>query len=110
MKNESANDPEMKRPVTLRVRNPSGMVAGILAHAKRLDDLNGKTIGELSNGMWEDRRTFPVIREALRKRFPDLKIIPYTEFPVGSEQIEQEGVVEQLLQSGCQAVIVGNAA
>lgn len=110
MMNGFASEPEKNGPVTLQVKNPTGMVSKSQTHAKRLDALNGKTIGELSNGIWEDRRTFPVIREALRKRFPDLRIIPFTAFPIGSEQIDQESVIERLLQSGCQAVIVGNAA
>ena len=106
----SANAPRREGPVTLEVKSPIGLVPKILFHASRLDALQGRTIAELSNGVWEDSRTFPKIREALKKRFPDLDIIPFTEFPIGSEQIDKDGVVELLLQRGCQGVIVGNAA
>ena len=100
----------MSGTVTLHVKNPTGVVRTIQSHAKRLNDLNGKVIGELSNGVWEDQRIFPAIRETLLARFLDLKIIPFTEFPIGTEQIDRESVIDRLLQKGCQAVIVGNAA
>jgi hypothetical protein len=96
--------------VVVRVRSPRGVVPRLLAHARRLDGLKARTIAELSNGMWEDQRIFPAIRDALQKRFPDLNIIPFTEFPIGSEQIDKESVIDRLLQKGCEAVIVGNAA
>ena len=96
--------------VTLQVHNPTGMLEVVQSHAARLADLNGRIIGELSNGVWDDYRTFPFLRERLQRRFPGLKIIPYTEFPVGSVEIDKDSVTEMLLQKGCEAVITGNAA
>lgn len=79
MTNEpSANASRHAGPVTLEVRSPVGRVSKNLFHSSRLDGLDGKTIAELSNGVWEDARTFPVIRQSLKKRFPYLNIIPFT--------------------------------
>ena len=96
-------------PVTLEVLDPSGGYEVTALHAPRIDTLAGKTICELSNGSWEDGRTFPAIRDVLQRKYPDLKIIPFKEFPVGSLEIDSEDAVKLVKQKGCQAVIVGNA-
>jgi len=96
--------------VTMEVNHPAGGLEPTELHAPRVKDLSGKTICELSNGKWEDLRTFASIRESLQKRIPDVKIIPLTEFPVGSEQIDKESTIDLIVQKGCQAVITGNAA
>lgn len=85
--------------------------------APRLDDLNGKTICEIWNGVFRGEVTFPAIRERLKKQFPDLRIIPYTEFPHahGSDdparQREHARRIAALArEAGCDAVISGNGA
>jgi hypothetical protein len=95
--------------VHLEVYDPTGVIEVVSQHAPRLADLNGKTIGELSDWIWEDFRTFPAIREELQKRFPAVKIIPYTEFP-GLYGNDPEAVAKAIVERGCDAVIVGNAA
>ena len=97
-------------PVTLGVLRPVAARQLDELHAPRLTDLHGKTICELSNGAWEAMRTFPFIREQLQKQFPTVKIIPYTEFPIGSTYIDVSDIGEKLRKKGCQAVITGNAA
>jgi len=97
-------------PVTLEVLNPVAAKQLGELHAPRLKDLNGKTICELSTAAWEARRTFPFIREQLQKQFPTMKIIPYTEFPLGTINIDVADIGETLRKKGCQAVITGNAA
>jgi ABC-type cobalamin transport system ATPase subunit len=100
---------EPSKAMTLEVYNPAGNTQLVQSHALRLDTLAGKTICELSNGEWGAQRIFPAIREALQKRFPDLKMIPYTEFPVGTEKIDNETATDRVVSRGCQAVISGNA-
>ena len=73
--------------VELEVYDPCGAIRVTELHARRLDTLAGKTICEVSNGSWEDDRTFPVIRELLKKAYPTAKFIPYPEFPVGTTPI-----------------------
>ena len=96
--------------VTLEVFDPCGFVETTISHAPRILELSGKTICELSNGMWQGYRILPLIRKSLQKQFPTLKIIPYTEFPVGSDQIDIDEIGNILKDKGCQAAIVGNAA
>ena len=95
--------------VTLEVFNPGGFVEATTSHAPRLPELSGKTICEISNGLWQDDRIFPLIRELLQKQFPAVKMIPYTEFPVGSDQIDIDEIGKIVKDKGCQAAIVGNA-
>ena len=98
-----------KDMVKLEVFDPCGVVVGTACHAHRLSELSGKTLCEISNGEWETDRTFPLIRELLQKQFPTAKIIPYTEFPVGLDQIDIDEIGKIVKDKGCQAAIVGNA-
>ena len=100
----------MKNKISIEVYNPAGATEMMNVHAPRLDTLSGKTICELSNGDWEYQRTFPAIRELLKERFPDAKIIPYTEFPEGMHNIDDDGIGELIKQKGGDCVITGNAA
>ena len=95
--------------VSLEVYNPTGSIEIIELYAPRLADLSGKTICELSHGGWEGHRTFPVIRELLKKRFPDVKIIPYNEIPA-IHDVQFDALSQALREKGCDGVIVGNAA
>lgn len=79
--------------------------------ARRLDTLDGKTVCEFYNGIFRGERTFPGIREALKKRYPNIKIIPYTELPtLDIVRIEDElkNLPEVLRRNKCDAVITGN--
>jgi hypothetical protein len=96
--------------VTLEVFNPCGGIETTQLHAPRLDTLAGKTICEVSNASWEDRRTFARLRELLQKRIPDLKIIPAAEFPMGSRQIDNDNIGNLVKEKGAVGAIVGNAA
>ncbi len=105
----SAQD-DAKNGFILRVFNPMGAIEVVQQHAPRLESLHGRTIGELGNGSWEDQVILPALRAQLQKRFPDLKIIPYTEFPRGTENIDRDSTIDLLLKRGCEAVITANAA
>ena len=105
-----------KEHYTLEVSNPVSVPAQTtLQRAPRLADLNGKTVCEVWNGSFKGEVTFPVIRELLRKRYPHVKVIPYTEFPTqriqGSTRELQERVqtaVTLAVEKSCDAVISGN--
>lgn len=94
----------------LEVFDPTGATGATQTHARRLDTLNGKTICELSNSLWETHRTFPLIRELLKERFPDAKFVPFTDFPVGSHFIDVDEIADLVKAKGCDAVIGGNSA
>ncbi len=101
----------------LKVYRPTGAIEVKQVFAARLPDLNGKTICELSNDAFEASRTFPYLREVLRSQFPNVNIVPYTEFPQGrgsrgggSYAIDDDSIVAMAMAKGCDAVITGNAA
>ncbi len=98
-------------PVTLTLYNPTGAFEVTQTFAPRVADLNGKTICEVSNDSWEDKRTFPLITSLLQKQFPTAKFITSENFAHGSNNItvETSGLGKQVKDKGCQAVIVGNA-
>jgi hypothetical protein len=100
---------EIETAFHLEVYDPTGSNEVVRQHAPRLPDLNGKTICELSNRLWEDFRIFPAIREQLQKRFSTAKIIPFTEFP-GLYGTDAEVISKILADKECDAVIAGNAA
>jgi len=87
------------------------------AAAKRLDSLEGKVIGELWNGDFKGDVTYPIIRKLLQKRYPTLRIIPFTEFPhthVSDDPTKQRERANQFAslakEKGCDAVMSGNGA
>ena len=100
---------EHKTTVRIEVYDPSGTIEVVATHASRIAELNGKTIGMLSNHMWEDFRVLPAIAKELQLRFPTVKIIPYTELP-GVYGTDPDAVAKLVAEKGCDAVIVGNAA
>ena len=104
--------------VRLEVLNPTSRVTITARNAPRLDTLNGKTVCELwVSGEWAGELTFPVLRELLQQRFPDVKIVPYTEFPYTEKGLSTRATYEpffdkmgDLLRSkGCDAVLIGNS-
>ncbi len=94
--------------VTLAVYNPTGASQVTELFAPRLSDLNGKTICEMSLGIWEAPRTFPAIRDLLTKQF-GAKVVPFDQMPAISETKDVAGLEEAVKKAGCQGVIVGNA-
>ena len=100
----------------LEVFSPSGAeVVKKRASAPRLETLSGKTIGEAWNEDFKGDFMFPVYRELLKARFPGVKIVPYTEFPVspwkGSPAYQREcarRIARLAKEKGCDALISGN--
>lgn len=94
----------------LEVFDPSGLTEVTELHAPRLETLEGKKIGLLSDDMWQAHRTFPLIEKLLRDRVPGATVIPYTELPLGNSKIDRDETAELIADRGFDAVIVGNAA
>jgi len=96
----------------LRVFSPQSKVVITKENAARLDTLQRKTVCEIwATGHWSAHLTFPVIRELLQSRFPDLRFVPYTEFPSGytwAYPIPLDKLGEVLKEKGCDAVLLGN--
>jgi len=76
----------------------------------RISDLNCKTICELSDYGFKSEEIFPIIRESLRKIYPDIKFVEYTKFPNTHDSDEVQVIKrlpELLKANGCDAVISG---
>ena len=99
-------------PVSLEVCDPTGGVEVTQLFSPRLPDLDGKVICELSNRMWEAPRTFPFLRELLKKKYPNTTIIPYEETPFFDERTSVKDLAEIariVKEKGVQGAIIGNA-
>ena len=83
--------------------------------APRPETLEGKTICEAWNGDFKGDFTFPAYRELLKERYPDVKVIPYSEFPFSSirgtpahqRELDRQ-IVALAKERGCDALISGN--
>ena len=77
--------------------------------APRLSDLRGKTICQVSNGLFHADDVFSAVTELAEKHFPGVKIIPWTEFPVVSPTGDMDQICEDLREAlkerKCDAVI-----
>ena len=103
---------------TFDVVSPLGVqVVESKAVAPRLADLDGKTIGEVWNGVFKGDVTFPLIRKALTARYPRARIIPYTAFPhlkgaddPAAQREHARAIAALAREQGCDAGISGNGA
>jgi hypothetical protein len=78
--------------------------------AKRLDNLQGKTIAQLWDYIFRGDEIFPILEEELGKRFPDTKFINYNVFGSTHGDKEHEivaGIPAKLKQYRADAVISG---
>jgi hypothetical protein len=100
------------KQMPLEVVHPVGEVTVKPARlAAPLDSLDGKTICEAYNGMFRGDKTFPKIREMLKRRYPKINIVPYSELPpLDIVRIEDElkRIPGILRQKRCDALIAGN--
>ena len=102
----------------LEVVSPAGLEAvKTTGAARRIDNLNGKTVGEVWNGVFKGDLTFPIIRKLLKAKYPGVKVIPYTEFyhlPGSDVPAHQRELARQIVatarEKGCDALISGNGA
>jgi hypothetical protein len=78
--------------------------------------LEGKTICEIWNGGFRGDESFPMIEGMLRERYPTVRMIPYSEFPLVTiaslhpekKQETLEALLAKIKGKGCDAVITGN--
>jgi len=76
----------------------------------RPKDLNGLTICELSDYGFKGEEIFPMLRELLKHRYPDIRFVEYTMFGNTHGAQEEEMIAtlpETLRKYGCNAVISG---
>ncbi|MBI2910363.1 MAG: hypothetical protein HYX92_22185 [Chloroflexi bacterium] len=78
--------------------------------ARRAPDLRGKTVCQVWDWLFRGDEVFPLIRELLLERFPDVKFVDYDVFgnTVGPKQREVVAALPDLLKKHrCDAVISG---
>jgi hypothetical protein len=94
----------------MQVLNPTGASEITRLHAPRVDTLNGKTIGVLSNDVWQAHRTLPLVCELLKQQFPNSAIAPLEDVKLGNEAIEKDETADLVKKRGWDAVVIGNAS
>jgi hypothetical protein len=80
--------------------------------AKRLDTLEGRTLGELWDDLFRGDEIFPMLREALARRFPGVRFVDYRVFGSthgGDEHTTIAELPAKLREHGVDAVISGMA-
>ena len=108
---ETTPEPAQPTSYEMKVYDPSGSIAITQLHTARLDTLEGKTIGFVSDDAWEDDRTFALIKELFAEQYPSVTIITQDNFTHGIEAITKanNGIAEKMKELGVDAAIVGNA-
>jgi len=99
-----------------KVVSPLGeSTAKTIAMAPRLDTLDGKTVCLVWNYAFKSDVTLPAIADELKKKYPGIKIVPYTALPiaelpepVGTPRKDSEALEAAFKAKGAQAVIAGN--
>ena len=94
----------------LDVFDPTGATEITQLHAARLDGLDGKKIGIISNDEWQAHRTLPLVTDLLRREFPGVEIIPPERFPLGNDKVDSDDTVDAARANGVDAIIIVNAA
>ena len=94
----------------LEFYDPSGTLEVTQAFAPRLDSLEGKRIGIVSNEQWQAFRMLPMLKQLLEKDFPGITVLPVDAYPQGNALIGSEETAALVKKSGVDGVIVGNAA
>ena len=94
----------------LEIFDPTGATEVTKLHAERLGSLSGKTIGFISNDMWQAHRMLPLLRDWISEHHPDTTLIAEDEVPMGSTEIDTEEAVDALEARGGDAVVVANAS
>ena len=101
---------------TMKVISPEGLPLSAAGTVSRpLDDLSGKTIGEVYNNHFKGELMFSTYRRLLKEKYPGIRIIPFDEFPivyVGGDAASQKRIAKEIAaiakEKGCHAIITGN--
>jgi hypothetical protein len=87
----------------------------MITMAPRLDSLQGRTVCMVWNHAFKADVTLPAIGASLKNRYPDVKIVPYTEIDAAIRAAERDGPSTEaetlrtvMKEKGCDALIAGN--
>ena len=90
--------------------DPSGTLSVSQPHAPRIDALDGKTIGFLSNEQWQAHRMLPLLKQLIEADFPGARVLPLDAFPTGNAEIPKDTTAALVQRAGVDAVVIGNAS
>jgi hypothetical protein len=90
--------------------DPTGYTEVSQPHAPRPETLAGKRIGFLTNEQWQAYFALPSLKSQIETDFPGAEVLAIDAFPKGNEKIGSDSVAKQVMDSGVDAVIIGNAA
>ena len=101
---------------TMKVISPEGLPLSATGKVSQpLNDLSGKTIGEVYNNHFKGELMFRTYRRLLEQRYPGIKIVPYDQFPivyVGGDAASQKRIAKEIAalaqEKGVDAIITGN--
>jgi hypothetical protein len=101
---------------TMKVISPEGLpLSGSGKVSRPLNDLSGKTIGEVYNNHFKGELMFRTYRRLLKQKYPGIKIVPYDQFPtvyVGGDAASQKKIAKEIAalaqEKGVDAIITGN--
>jgi hypothetical protein len=96
--------------VSLEFYDPSGTLEVTQPFAPRLDTLEGKRIGLVTNDQWQAYRMMPQLKALLERDFSNIEVLPVDAYPQGNLLIGTEETARAVKASGVDAVIVGNAS
>ena len=96
--------------VTLEFHDPSGQLEVNVPFAPRLDTLEGKKIGIITNDQWQAYRMMPKLKSMLEGDFKGVEVLPVDAYPQGNLLIGTEETAKAVKKSGVDAVIIGNAS
>ena len=96
--------------VRLEFHDPASVLEVKHPFAPRLEKLEGKRIGFVSNEQWQAYRMLPALKEMLEQDFPGIDVLPIDAFPQGNNLIPTEETAKAVKKSGVDAVIIGNAS
>jgi hypothetical protein len=96
--------------ITLEFYDPCGRLDVKQPHAPRLESLEGKRLGFVSNEQWQAYRMLPLLKSLLERDVAGIEVLPIDAFPQGNALIGTEETASLVKRSGVDAVIIGNAA
>ncbi len=94
----------------LEFHDPSGALEVTQSFAPRLDTLEGKRIGIVTNDQWQAYRMMPMLKALLEEDFKGVEVLPIDAYPQGNARIGTDETARLVKKSGVDAVIIGNAA
>ncbi|MEN3355727.1 MAG: hypothetical protein V7640_3885 [Betaproteobacteria bacterium] len=94
----------------LEFHDPSGALEVTQPFAPRLDTLEGKRIGIITNDQWQAYRMMPMLKSLIEEDFKNVEVLPVDAYPQGNLLIGTEETARIIKKSGVDAVIVGNAS